>query len=66
MNIGFITLRRRYTALMDHIQAIPKNRWHTITPTNISRKYRRPMIVDEETTLPAYPGPLRHILSPQC
>ena len=61
-NIKFITLRRRHPSLMAHIQSIPKNQWRPITLTNISRKYRRPSIVDEQADLVAYPRPIRQIL----
>jgi len=47
---------------MAHIQSIPKNRWRPITLTNISRKYRRPSIVDEQADIAAYPRPIRQIL----
>ncbi len=61
LGITFITLRMRSVALQRHIAALPAAAWHTVT-LDRDGAYRRPKVVDEQTTLSAYPGPVRQLV----
>ncbi len=56
-NITFVTLRMRSLALQRHIAALPADAWRTVA-LDRDGAYRRPKVVDEDTTLSAYPGTL--------
>ena len=60
-SITFLTLRMRSPALQRHIAALPADAWRTVT-LDRSGAYRRPKVVDEETTLSAYPGTVRQLI----
>jgi len=60
-NIDFLTLRMRSTGLTRHIDALPPTAWHTVR-LDRDGAYRRPKVVDEETTLSAYPGTIRQLI----
>jgi transposase len=59
--IGFITLRMRSPALIRHIEALPGAAWRTVR-LDRDGDYHRPKVVDETTTLSAYPGTVRQLL----
>jgi hypothetical protein len=59
--ITFVTLRMRSVALQRHIAALPADAWRTVA-LDRDGDYRRPKIVDEETTLSAYPGTVRQLV----
>jgi len=61
LGITFITLRMRSVALQAHIASLPAAAWRTVT-LDRDGAYRRPKVVDEETTLSAYPGPVRQLV----
>lgn len=59
--ITFITLRMRSTGLTRHIAALPATAWRTV---RLDREgaYKTPRVVDEITTLSAYPHPVRQLI----
>ena len=59
--IDFITLRMRSPALVRHIEALPASAWRTVR-LDRDGAYRRPKVVDEQTTLSAYPGTIRQLI----
>jgi transposase len=59
--IGFLTLRMRSPALTRHIAALPAGAW-TAVRLDRDGAYRRPKVIDEETTLSAYPGTVRQLV----
>jgi transposase len=59
--IDFITLRMRSPALVRHIEALPSAAWRTVR-LDRDGAYRRPKVVDEQTTLSAYPGTIRQLI----
>lgn len=61
LGITFVTLRMRSKALQAHIAALPAAAWRTVA-LDRDGAYRRPKVVDEETTLSAYPGPVRQLV----
>jgi hypothetical protein len=60
-HIDFITLRMRSQALTRHIDALPANAWRTVR-LDRDGAYRRPKVVDEQTTLSNYPGTVRQLI----
>jgi hypothetical protein len=60
-HIDFITLRMRSPALLRHIQALPAAAWRTVR-LDRDGAYRRPKVVDEQTTLSAYPATIRQLI----
>jgi hypothetical protein len=59
--IDFITLRMRSPALVRHIEALPASAWRTVR-LDRDGAYRRPKVVDEQTTLSTYPGTIRQLI----
>jgi hypothetical protein len=59
--IDFLTLRMRSAALTRHIDALPASAWHTVR-LDRDGAYRRPKVVDAETTLSNYPGTARQLI----
>jgi hypothetical protein len=59
--IDFLTLRMRSPGLTRHIDALPPTAWRTVR-LDRDGAYRRPKVVDEETTLSAYPGAVRQLI----
>ncbi|HEU4899423.1 MAG TPA: hypothetical protein VFX88_17950 [Actinomycetota bacterium] len=59
--IDFITLRMRSPALVRHIEALPASAWRTVR-LDRDGAYRRPKVVDEQTTLSAYPDTIRQLI----
>ena len=59
--IDFLTLRMRSPALTRHIDALPASAWRTVR-LDRDGAYRRPKVVDEETTLSAYPATVRQLI----
>ena len=59
--IRFITLRMRSVALMRHINTIDSKAWKTV---NLDRAghYRKPQVVDEQTTITGYAGTIRQLV----
>lgn len=60
-NIRFITLRMRSPTLMRHIEAIDSKTWKTV---NLDRSghYRKPQVIDEQTTITSYTGTVRQLV----
>jgi hypothetical protein len=59
--IDFLTLRMRSPSLTRHINALPASAWRTVRLDH-DGAYPRPRIVDEETTLSAYPATIRQLI----
>ncbi|MCA1693712.1 MAG: hypothetical protein LC749_02735 [Actinobacteria bacterium] len=59
--IDFLTLRMRSPALQGHIDALPAGAWRTVA-LDRDGAYRRPTVVDEDTSLSAYPGTVRQLV----
>ncbi len=62
LGIDFITLRRRYAALIQRVHRLDPSAWTKIRLSNIGRAYRSPSVVDETVELRNYPKPLRQLL----
>lgn len=61
MGVHFITLRRRSDNMMRQIHQTPDSAWKTVELEGVGRKYRTPRILDVNTTLDGYQGPIRQI-----
>jgi Transposase DDE domain len=61
-NIHFITLRRRSQALLQVIANRPASAWRRIELEGVSRLYRTPRILDQQTALKDYDGSIRQIV----
>jgi len=61
LGVTFVTLRMRSVSLLDHIASIPAGAWRTVA-LDRDGAYRRPKVVDEETTLSSYPGTVRQLV----
>ena len=61
MGISFITLRKRSAKMLQSIYQLPPSAWRRIRLENIQRAYQNPRILDQETTLKGYCGPIRQI-----
>lgn len=61
LGITFVTLRMRSKALQAHIAALPAAAWRAVA-LDRDGAYRRPKVVDEETTLSSYPSPVRQLV----
>ncbi|MXW33019.1 MAG: transposase [Rhodothermaceae bacterium] len=59
--IQFITLRKRYPALVESVRAEPAKNWKSIQLNNIGRKYRRPRVLSQKVNLRRYEGEIRQI-----
>ena len=59
--ITFLTLRMRSVALTRHVGALPAGAWATVR-LDRDGAYRRPKVVDEDTTLSNYPHTLRQLV----
>lgn len=59
--IAFITLRRRSSGMLHDLLAKPLSAWRRIELPNLARAYRTPRIIDEQTSLRDYQGPIRQI-----
>jgi Transposase DDE domain len=62
LKIDFITLRRRTSGLMRTIGQIPDSAWRRIELKGVSRQYKHPRILDQQTTLNAYRGSVRQLV----
>jgi hypothetical protein len=62
LKIAFITLRRRTPGLMRTIDRIPASAWRRIELKGVSRQYKHPRILDQQTTLSGYDGPVRQVV----
>ncbi len=61
LEIAFITLRQRSAGLVAELSAAPVSAWRRIELKSMSRAYRNPKILDRQTTLCDYAGPIRQI-----
>jgi hypothetical protein len=61
LGITFVTLRMRSVSLLQHIAQIPAAAWRTVA-LDRDGAYRRPKVLDEETTLSSYPGTVRQLI----
>jgi len=61
LGITFVTLRMRSASLLEHIAQIPAAAWRTVA-LDRDGAYRRPKVLDEETTLSSYPGTVRQLI----
>ncbi|MGH3988225.1 MAG: hypothetical protein ACRDTZ_13035, partial [Pseudonocardiaceae bacterium] len=59
--IGFLTLRMRSPALTRRIAASPASAWTTVR-LDRDGAYRRPKVIDEQTTLSNYPNTVRQLI----
>jgi hypothetical protein len=60
-DIRFITLRRRGPELLKDLDARPPSAWRRIELPGVSRIYKTPRIIDEQTTLKHYDQPIRQL-----
>jgi hypothetical protein len=60
-NIKFITLRRRGKKLVENVDRLPAEQWHTITIDHPKRKYQTPRVHDAMISLPGYEGKVRQL-----
>ena len=62
MGITFVTLRRRFPALKQHLLNAPAGAWRRVEIDASHRKYRHPKVLDERIHLNNdYPDPIRQI-----
>lgn len=61
MGIGFITLRRRTSKLIEQIKNTPPSAWRQVELKSVSRAYRTPKVVDQLIDLHDYDNKLRQI-----
>ena len=59
--IKFLTLRRRSPKVVARLRALPKTAWKEVELDVPQRKYRYPLIYEEQVELKGYPGKLRQI-----
>ena len=60
--ITFITLRRRFPALMAEVASLPRSAWKTVHLDVPHRKFKTPRVVDQRIRLGDYDGTLRQLL----
>ena len=60
--VGFITIRRRGSAMLRRIRALPARQWHPCQVTQAKGKRRSVRYVQETVTLEGYQGELRQIV----
>jgi hypothetical protein len=61
--VRFITLRRRSETVLQEIAAAPWSAWRRIELKGVSRKYRRPRVLDQRIRLSDYEGPVRQLVA---
>jgi hypothetical protein len=62
LEIPFITLRRRSPGLVRTINQTPRSAWRRIELKGVSRQYKHPRILDHQTALRDYDGPVRQVV----
>ena len=60
--VGFITIRRRGSAMLRRIRALPAQQWHPCQVTQAQGKRRSVRYVQEAVTLDGYQGKVRQIV----
>jgi hypothetical protein len=60
--VGFITIRRRGSAIVRRIRALPAQQWHPCQVTQAKGKPRSVRYVEATVTLDGYQGELRQIV----
>lgn len=60
--VGFITIRRRGSAMLRQIRALPARQWHPCQVTQAKGKRRSVRYIQETGTLEGYQGELRQIV----
>ena len=60
--VGFITIRRRGSAMLRRIRALPAHQWHPCQVTQAKGKRRPVRYVEATVTLDGYQGELRQIV----
>jgi hypothetical protein len=61
-NILFITLRKRYAALIENVKKIPEGAWNKVTLAIPKRKYQKVSVHESEVTMRRCKHPLRQII----
>lgn len=61
MGVNFITLRRRSKKMLAAVYEMPISAWRRIELVGVSRKYRRPRVLDEKIMFKDYTGTLRQL-----
>lgn len=61
MDITFLTLRRRTPNVIKEIANASPSAWRKIELKNTKKKYRTPKVIDRETEIRDYSGPIRQI-----
>jgi hypothetical protein len=51
-DVAFITLRRRWPALLRLVVNTPASAWRRLERAGVSRLYKTPRILDQQVTLP--------------
>jgi len=59
--IRFITLRRRSKRMLQTIHQVPSSAWRRIELPNLKRAFRTPRILEAQTQLKGYEGPIRQL-----
>jgi hypothetical protein len=62
LEIPFITLRRRSPGLVRTINQTHRSAWRRIELKGVSRQYKHPRILDHQTALRDYDGPVRQVV----
>ena len=61
LGIGFLTVQRRGTKILQDLRTRPDCQWKRVTLSDIGRRYRTPHVPDELVTLAGYPRKVRHL-----
>jgi len=59
--VHFITLRKRFSNLIQRTREAPQHEWTSVRLNNIGRKYRNPEVLDQIVTMRDYKGKIRQI-----
>jgi hypothetical protein len=62
LDITFITLRRRFPALLAEVATMPRSAWRVVHLDVPHRKFKTPRVVDQRVQLTGYSGTLRQLL----
>jgi hypothetical protein len=62
MGIAFMTLRRRFPALLAEVATTPRSAWRTVRLDVPHRKFKTPRVIDQRVTITDYKGSLRQLL----
>jgi transposase len=60
--VGFITIRRRGSAMLKQVRRLPADQWRRCQITQAKGKRRQISYIDEQVRLDGYPDPIRQLI----